>query len=152
MALDALTHAIVHAGLRTLLDSLPSDTPLLLEAQSYLLASHVEDKSQATINTYAYLLRDFLKFNKAAVPTASDFRLFLYSVKQHEVRGHKNRPATIHAYYRCLKSWCNWLVAEEETDVELELPPPWEGTVRNLRTELEAIKELEVRQWLQMYH
>jgi len=90
-------------------------------AKLYLISCQVENKSQSTITSYSAVLKRFIPFVQSDPVTASDIRLFILSLQQAELS-----PHTIHLYYRSLKAWFNWLVAEDQLEKSpmLNVKPP----------------------------
>jgi site-specific recombinase XerD len=116
MLLDDMLTAHIHAR------SVPGLDDLLSERhyREYLLACLVEEKSDRTLEVYAKVLGRFVIFLKAqgqsfAVDqvTPTDVRLFFLAQKQKTWRGKTASLATVHQYYRTLKTFFRWLVREE---------------------------------------
>lgn len=97
-------------GLGTTTDHSLEVNKLANALKTYLLSCRVEDKSPGTIAVYQDRLTDFLHFitrNKITELNSHHIRLFLLSLKERGLA-----PATIDAYYRCMRTFFNWLVAE----------------------------------------
>jgi len=112
MAVEYLTTEVSHArSVRGLGDLTTSDFARCIN--TYLLSCRVEGKSPQTLAIYGINLRAFYSFlppNNSLLAediTSNDVRLFLYSLQEK-----KRTPETVHCYYRGLKSFFNWLVAE----------------------------------------
>jgi len=81
---------------------------------NYLLACRVEEKSPLTIQSYAMRIGHFIKFiqgeklaDDVRELTNNHIRLFLSSLQG------RCQPSTINGYYRVLRAFFNWLVAED---------------------------------------
>jgi integrase/recombinase XerC len=105
MALETLLTQKTHTQLNTLLDTLLSGK-LPPVVRNYLISCQVEGKSKRTIEIYSMVLSLFSgNFNPLAA-TAADIRLFLLSLQN-------KKPATVHIYYRSIKTFYNWLIREK---------------------------------------
>ncbi|MDD5339590.1 MAG: tyrosine-type recombinase/integrase [Dehalococcoidales bacterium] len=108
MVLDHLLNARSHARLATSVDSLLSDKSLPKPVRNYLISCKVEGKSPRTVEVYYMVLSRLSKiFSFSVSPTAQDIRLFILSLQNSNLK-----PATVHIYYRSLKTFFNWLVNE----------------------------------------
>ena len=104
----------VQALLGTATDLSLADNELASALKTYLLACKVEDKTPATLDSYNRRLTGFSRFiaehDLADTPqniTVHHIRLFMLSLKEHGLD-----TVTIDAYYRVLRTFFNWLVAE----------------------------------------
>jgi len=104
----------VQARLGTALDLSLSENELGTALTTYLLSCKVEDKTPSTLDSYSRRLATSSRFvtqnNLANTPqniTVHHIRLFMLSLKDHGLE-----TTTIDAYYRCLRTFFNWLVAE----------------------------------------
>jgi len=121
--LDHSPFSISHARPAINTDHSPSPDDLNILFQNYLFACRVEEKSKLTLQTYHRRLGAFLEFlQKQNLPlratqlTNHHVRLFLFHLQQKLNRDRKLQPTTIHAYYRALKTFFNWLVDEGVLD------------------------------------
>jgi len=80
----------------------------------YLVSCKVEGKSPPTLDIYSLSISYFIRFAQAnKLPldvlevSVHDIRLFLLSCQERNLR-----PASVHAYYRSLRTFFNWLVSE----------------------------------------
>jgi len=98
----------------------PSLSDLTVVIDDFLLSCKLENKSVATINTYADRLHDFLSFLKQdgceltiSRITRLHIRHFLAYLKDKVTpRGTRVQPSTVNAYYRCLHRFFKWCVQE----------------------------------------
>jgi integrase/recombinase XerC len=78
----------------------------------FLLSCRVDELSPDTIKYYSYTLGAFIKFfhelgiHRAQDVTPHHIRLFLLSLQE------TNIPISVHAYYRAVRRFFNWLIAE----------------------------------------
>lgn len=77
--------------------------------RTYLIACKVEGKSPRTIENYNMVLSRYINFDGDSGPSANQVRQFLLFLQVEEGLS----PSTIHIYYRGLKTFFNWLVAED---------------------------------------
>lgn len=105
MVLEALLTQKHDTKLNTLLDTLLSKKALPPVVKNYLISCQVEEKSNRTIEVYSMALSRFCDNFNPLTATPSDIRLFLLSL-------HDKKPATVHIYYRSVKTFYNWLVNE----------------------------------------
>lgn len=106
MVLETLLTGENHTHLNTLLETLLSGKSLPLIVRNYLISCQVEGKSARTIELYSMVLERFSKSFSPETATAGDIRLFLLSIQE------GRKPATVHIYYRSLKTFYNWSVNE----------------------------------------
>lgn len=106
--LDHLLNNRIQAQLATPLDALLASNPLATVAKNYLIACKVEGLSFRTVETYAMVISRYLGFAGETEPTANQIRQFLLSLQEGKLS-----PSSVHIYYRGLKTFFNWLVAEE---------------------------------------
>lgn len=107
-------------GSLSALDLLPTENegaaPLQKLLRSYLIACKVEGKSPNTLTIYSRVIGYFTQFvqdSDVTHITAQHIRLFLLSYHDKCLpNGRKLTSATVNAYYRALKTFFNWLVAE----------------------------------------
>lgn len=78
----------------------------------FLLSCKVDELSPDTIKYYSYTLGAFIKFSyelgvhRAQDVTTHHIRLFILSLQE------TNIPISVHAYYRAVRRFFNWLIAE----------------------------------------
>jgi site-specific recombinase XerD len=107
MSVENLLTEKNHTQLNTLLDSLLSGNSLPAMTRNYLISCQVEGKSARTIELYSTVLAQFCRNFNPEKATPGDIRLFLLSVQE------GRKPATVHIYYRSLKTFYNWSVNEK---------------------------------------
>lgn len=115
MSLDLSPTLLSHTRLASSLDL----SPLKKLIKEYLTNCIIEDKSQRTIDTYAHRLND-LSDNVSEL-TPANIRLYFQNLIDRELSA-----STRNAYYRCIRTFCNWLVAEgylEKTPL-VNIKPP----------------------------
>lgn len=108
MVLESLLSGKHDTQLNTILGALLSGKSLPLPVRNYLISCQVEGKSPRTIEVYSMVLSKLCDNCNPLTVTTSDIRLFLLALQ-----GHNKKPATVHIYYRSLKTFYNWLVAEK---------------------------------------
>jgi len=104
---DHLLTNKIQAQLATPLDHLLAQNPLAITAKNYLIACKVEGKSPRTIETYSMVLSRYLQFTNGTGTSTIQIREFLLSLREAKLS-----PSTVHIYYRSLKTFFKWLVAE----------------------------------------
>lgn len=91
----------------------PATCELEKALHNYLLSCRVESKSQLTIATYQYRLVQFIKYmrqqhiSRPESVSGYHIRLFLLSIQQRSLK-----PATLNAFYRAIRAFFNWCIAE----------------------------------------
>lgn len=73
-----------------------------------------EGKSPLTTSSYEQRIKDLLAFTKVtALPdlTTNHIRFWLVSLRERKLN-----PSTVDVYYRCVKSWFNWMIGEGYLD------------------------------------
>ena len=108
MVLESLPTVKYDSQLNTVLGALLSGKPLAPAVRNYLICCQVEGKSPRTIEVYSMVLDRFTKDFEPLGACAADIRLFLLSLQNSN-----KKPSTVHIYYRSLKTFYNWLVAEK---------------------------------------
>jgi site-specific recombinase XerD len=121
MTLDQLLSSKSQLRLATAVDHLLSSNSLAKHARTYLITCKQEGKSRRTIDVYSMVLQRFLENVDSIDVCGGDVRLFLLSLQQSTFK-----PGTVHIYYRSLKTFFNWLVAEgyyEKSPMQNVKPP-----------------------------
>lgn len=112
MLLDRLTNNKTQAQAVSGLDLLTTSKNLATQLETFLLSCRVDELSPATIKNYQYQLRRFVSFciklsqDDAHYITSHHVRHFLLSLQE------TNNPTSIGDYYKTLKRFFNWLIAE----------------------------------------
>jgi integrase/recombinase XerC len=122
-----LTHQVAQARPDTVLYHLTHQDNLSGQMEAFLLAGRVDKLAPATLAYYRNgitKLVDYLcaiEITDAAKVTASDIRMFLLFLQD---RG--NGPQSLHDYYRAIRRFFNWLIAEDLLVVSpmAKLKPP----------------------------
>lgn len=110
--LDHLTHNKIQVGGVSALDHLISKNDLSGQLQAFLLSCRVDELSSATLSYYSYQVGAFVRFcleagrTDAQHITAEHIRLFLLKLQE------TNNKTSVYDYYRAVKRFFNWLVAE----------------------------------------
>jgi len=112
---DNLLSAQNQLGPIAKIDNLPVSNELEKALCGYLLSCKVEGKTPKTLEIYDLAITRFVRFaqdnhlplNPAEI-SAGDVRLYLLHCYE---RGLK--PSSVHAYYRSLRTFFNWLESEE---------------------------------------
>jgi integrase/recombinase XerC/integrase/recombinase XerD len=118
LVIDHLIHGNQQAQTGITLGHLIFSNDLSGWLKSFLIAGKVEGLAEATLDYYKDNVDHFVKFlngigiNHQGDVTSVHIRLFM--CRQQE-RG--NQPASIHCYYRAIKRFFNWMVAEGELGV-----------------------------------
>lgn len=87
--------------------------------REYLVDCTIEEKSAKTVSSYSQRLYDFAA--RSPDISASSVRLYLQELIQRSLS-----PSTRNAYYRCLHSFCNWMIGEGYINASpfVNLKPP----------------------------
>lgn len=113
MLVDCVTHQNPQIQTISALDQLIGQNGLPGHLEAFLLSCRVDQLSPATLRYYRQKVGAFVSHSSAlgarapSEITASHIRLFLLKLQE------TNNSTSVHDYYRAVKRFFNWLIAEE---------------------------------------
>lgn len=111
--MDHLTSSSFYDCANRGLGHLTSQKGLYRYLESFILSCRVDELSDSTISDYSYKIGRFIKYCIATKITtleqitAQEIRLFILELQA------KQKPVSTLDYYKCIKRFFNWLLAEE---------------------------------------
>lgn len=108
MVFDTLTSTTSQPRPVSFLDHLLSNTSLPKPVRNYLIASKVENKSPRYLETLEDVLKRFFSDHDPMNSSRDDLRFHLLKLSESGLKS-----STVHIHFRTLKTFFNWMVAEE---------------------------------------